>query len=62
MKKVLLIALLAMFLFGTLAISACKPKAQEVEEVEEDIEDAEAEEEVVAEDAEAEPVAEEAAE
>lgn len=54
MKKFMLIAMLAMFLFGTLAISACKPKVEEVEEVEEIEEEVELDEDIVeGEDAEA---------
>ncbi len=50
MKKTMLIAMLAMFLFGTLAITACQPKAEEVEveEVEEiEEEEVELDEEIV---------------
>ncbi len=49
MKKTMLIAMLAMFLFGTLAISACKPKVEdvEIEEVEEIEEEVELDEEIV---------------
>jgi hypothetical protein len=33
MKKILLIALVAMMLFSMVAFTGCKPKAEEVEEV-----------------------------
>lgn len=56
MKKVLLLTLIAMLLFGTFAISACKPKVEDIPE-EEVIE----EEEPIVEDAPAEEAAEEEA-
>ena len=60
MKKILLLSLIALLLFGTVLTTACKPKeVEEVEEVEIEEEEAPAEEVIDGEEAPAEDVVEE---